>query len=143
MPTAVCTQNKTVRYHQLSSFWTSCGLRGRPFPPPGTCLQIFSIPIGFSIPTARRLSSNVANSRSRNFRQSTCAQEKSPPMYTSFLCTWGDSNSLSSPTSIAGSRNYYKQGRGDRFPGRCVKNPAINSSNVLLNKNKNGTEHET
>ena len=34
--------------------------------------------IGFSIPTARRLSSNVANSRSRAFRESLCAQEKVP-----------------------------------------------------------------
>ena len=35
--------------------------------PPGTCLR-FSSRIGFSIPTARRSSSNVANSRSRAFR---------------------------------------------------------------------------
>ena len=35
--------------------------------PPGTCLQ-FLLRIGFSIPTARRFSSNVANSRSRAFR---------------------------------------------------------------------------
>ena len=35
--------------------------------PPGTCLQFLSR-IGFSIPTARRLSSNVANSRFRAFR---------------------------------------------------------------------------
>ena len=35
--------------------------------PPGTCLQFFSR-IGFSIPTARRFSSNVADSRSRAFR---------------------------------------------------------------------------
>ena len=35
--------------------------------PPGTCLQFLSR-IGFSIPTARRFSSNVANSRSRAFR---------------------------------------------------------------------------
>ena len=34
---------------------------------PGTCLQFLSR-IGFSIPTARRFSSNVANSRSRAFR---------------------------------------------------------------------------
>ena len=59
----------------LSSFWASCGLRCRPFSPPGTCLQFLS-PIGSSIPTARRLSSNVANSRSRAFRESFCAQEK-------------------------------------------------------------------
>ena len=35
--------------------------------PPGTCL-LFLSRIGFSIPTARRFSSNVANSRSRAFR---------------------------------------------------------------------------
>ena len=35
--------------------------------PPGTCLQFLSR-IGFSIPTARRFSSSVANSRSRAFR---------------------------------------------------------------------------
>ena len=45
--------------------------------PPGTCLQFLSR-IGFSIPTARRLSSNLANSRSRAFRESICAQEKVP-----------------------------------------------------------------
>ena len=37
--------------------------------PPGTCLQSLSR-IGFSTPTARRFSSNVANSRSRAFRWS-------------------------------------------------------------------------
>ena len=45
--------------------------------PPGTCLQFLSR-IGFSIPTTRRFSSNVANSRSRAFRESICAQEKLP-----------------------------------------------------------------
>ena len=35
--------------------------------PPGTCLQVLSR-IGFSIPTVRRFSSNVANARSRAFR---------------------------------------------------------------------------
>ena len=35
--------------------------------PPGTCLQLLSR-TGFSIPTARRFSSNVANSSSRAFR---------------------------------------------------------------------------
>ena len=37
--------------------------------PPGTCLYFLSR-IGFSIPTARRFSSNVAKSRSRGFHQS-------------------------------------------------------------------------
>ena len=44
---------------------------------PGTCLQFLSR-IGFSIPTARRLSSNVANSCFRAFRESIWAQEKVP-----------------------------------------------------------------
>ena len=49
--------------------------------PPGTCLQFLSR-TGFSIPTARRFSSNVANSRSRAFRSSFffCAR-KSPYEY--------------------------------------------------------------
>ena len=34
--------------------------------------------IGFNIPTSRRLSSNVANSRFRAFRESICAQQKVP-----------------------------------------------------------------
>ena len=45
--------------------------------PPGSCLQFLSR-IGFSNPTAGRFSSSVANSRSRAFRKSTCAQEKVP-----------------------------------------------------------------
>ena len=48
--------------------------------PPGTCLPFLSR-VGLSIPTARRFSSNVANTRSRAFRGSTCAQE-----------LWGGSN---------------------------------------------------
>ena len=45
--------------------------------PPGSCLQFLSR-IGFSNPTARRLSSSVANSRSRVSRKSICAQGKVP-----------------------------------------------------------------
>ena len=66
----------------LSRFWTSGGLRCRPCSPPGTCLQFLSC-VGFSIPTARRLSSNVANSRFRAFRESMCAQEKVPTILSS------------------------------------------------------------
>ena len=40
--------------------------------PPSTCLQFLSR-IGFTIPTSRRLSSNVANSRLRAFREAVCA----------------------------------------------------------------------
>ena len=51
--------------------------------PPGSCLHFLSR-IGFNNPTARRFSSSVANSRSRAFRKSICAQNKnSPRMYTS------------------------------------------------------------
>ena len=42
-----------------------------------TCL-LFLSRIGFRVPTARRLSSNVANSRFRAFRESICAQNKVP-----------------------------------------------------------------
>ena len=45
----------------LDKPWSQVG-RYRPFFPPGTCLQ-FLLRIGFSIPTARRFSSNVANYR--------------------------------------------------------------------------------
>ena len=48
-------------------FWTWRGHSCRPFSPPGTGLY-FPSRIGFSIPTPRRASSNVANSRSRAFR---------------------------------------------------------------------------
>ena len=50
--------------------------------PPGTCLQFLSR-IGFSIPTAHRFSSNVANSRSRAFRLlSNFYARKNPYEYT-------------------------------------------------------------
>ena len=45
--------------------------------PPDTSLSFLSR-IGFSIPTAHRFSSNVANPRSHAFRKSFCAQEKDP-----------------------------------------------------------------
>ena len=49
-----------------------------PLLPPGTCLHFLSR-IGFSIPTARRFSSNVVSSRFRAFRQSFFfMQEKVP-----------------------------------------------------------------
>ena len=47
----------------LSSFWTSCGHRCRPFSP---------------LVVAFNFSSSVAISRSRAFRKSICAQEKVP-----------------------------------------------------------------
>ena len=63
--------------HLLSSFWTSKLWSQMSSLPPGTCLQFLSR-IGFGIPTARRFSSSVANSRSRAFHKSICAQEKVP-----------------------------------------------------------------
>ena len=66
-------------YPQRSSR-QSRGHRCRPFSPlllPGTCLHFLSR-MGFSIPTARRFSSKVVNSRSRAFRWSTLVQCKAP-----------------------------------------------------------------
>ena len=64
----------------LSSFWTSRGHRSQVSTlfPAGSCLQFLS-PIGFSNPTAHRFFiERFANSRSRAFCQSNCAQEKVP-----------------------------------------------------------------
>ena len=70
----------------LSSFWTSRGHRCRPFFPPVLAFNFLSR-IGFSNPTASRFSSSVANSRSRAFRKSICAQEKVPTnLYEYALC---------------------------------------------------------
>ena len=63
----------TVAFQLLDKLWSQVSS----LLPPGTCLQFLSR-IGFSIPTARRFSSNVATSRSRAFRESICAQEKVP-----------------------------------------------------------------
>ena len=65
-------------YFPASGQAVDSGVVSFPFPPGTTYLQ-FSSRIGFSVPTAvRRFSSNVANSRSRAFRESICAQEKVP-----------------------------------------------------------------
>ena len=61
----------------LSSFWTSRGHRCRSFSSPVLAFNFLSR-IGFSNPTARRFSLSVANSRSRVFRKSICAQEEVP-----------------------------------------------------------------
>ena len=66
--------------------------------PPGTCLQFLSR-IGFSIPTARRLSSNVANSRSRAFLWSFIYARKSP---VASMCTRWELN----------SQNWFQLARG-------------------------------
>ena len=75
---------------QLVGGFTLSDLLDRPWSqvssllPPGTCLQFLSR-IGFSIPTARRFSLNVANSRSRAFRYPFCMQEK---ITTSMSTRW-------------------------------------------------------
>ena len=71
---------------QLVGGFTLSDLLGKPWSqvssllPPGTCLQLLSR-IGFSIATARRFSSNVANSRSRAFRSSFFYARKSSYEY--------------------------------------------------------------
>ena len=62
----------------LSSLWTSCGLRCRPFYPPVRAFSFDREYVGFSIPTASRFSSNVANPRSRAWRESIRAPAKVP-----------------------------------------------------------------
>ena len=63
--------------HLLSSFWTSRGHRCLPFSPPVLAF-IFYRTWGSAIPLLVDFSSSVANSRSRAFRKSICAQEKVP-----------------------------------------------------------------
>ena len=53
--------------------------------PPGTCLQLLSR-IGFSVPTARRFLSNVANSRSPDFRYNNFFMQEKVP--TSMCTRW-------------------------------------------------------
>ena len=62
----------TSTFQLLDKLWSQASSL-----PPGTCPYFLSR-IGFSIPTARRLSSNVANSRFRAFHGSICAHEKVP-----------------------------------------------------------------
>ena len=66
--------------------------------PPGTCHQSFLSRIGLTIPTARRLSSKVANSRFRAFHESICAQEKVPTTLYEY--------------ALAGTRTHLDQARG-------------------------------
>ena len=60
-----------------------------PYSPPVRAL-IFLLRIGFSIPTARRFSSNVANSRSHAFCYSTYMQGKVPTGRIYILCALGE-----------------------------------------------------
>ena len=59
----------------FSSFWTSRGHRCCPFFPPVLAFH-FCREEGSAIPLVVHFSSSVANSRSRIFRDSICAQEK-------------------------------------------------------------------
>ena len=61
-------------------FWTSRGHRCRPFPTPVRAF-IFIAHTGFSIPSARRFSSKVANPRCRAFRKINFYARKSPYEY--------------------------------------------------------------
>ena len=61
----------------LSSFWTGRGHRCRPFSPPTLAFNFYRAK-GSAISLLVDCSSSVANSRSRAFRKSICAQEKVP-----------------------------------------------------------------
>ena len=63
--------------HLLSNFWTSHGHRCRPFSPPVLAFNFYRAQ-GSAIPLLVDFSSSVADSRSRAFRKSICAQEKVP-----------------------------------------------------------------
>ena len=63
--------------HLLSSFRTSRGHRCRPFFPPVLAFNFYRA-YGSAIPLLDDLSSSVANSRSRAFGNSICAQAKVP-----------------------------------------------------------------
>ena len=84
----------TFTFQLLNKLWSQVSS----LLPTGTCLPFLSR-IGFSIPTARRRSSHVANSRFRAFRESICAQEKVPTylVYTSI-------HSMGLELTIAGTR---------------------------------------
>ena len=87
-----------------------------PSPPRFSCLQ-FLTRIGFSNPTARQFFIEcVANSRSRAFRKSICAQEKSPHELIR-VCTWRGFE-LTKLTYTRLEDNLIRR-RGDRliFPG--------------------------
>ena len=93
--------------------------------PPGSCLQFLSR-IGFSDPTARRFSSSVANSRSRAFRKSICAQEKVPTNLYEY--------------ALGGARThetdlYQARGQPDTPPGR----PAILCHRPSVHLGRNST----
>ena len=62
----------------LASFWTSRGHRCRPFSPPVLAFIFYRAWGSAAIPLLVDFSSSVANSRSRVFRKSICAQAKVP-----------------------------------------------------------------
>ena len=67
----------SLSHSLLSSFWTSRGHRCRPFSPPVLAFNYYRA-WGSAVHLLVDLSSNVANSHSRAFRKSVCAQEKVP-----------------------------------------------------------------
>ena len=109
------------RFFFLSHFyvpapiWTSCGLMCRPFSLPVCIIRAFSVlsRIGFSIPTARRFSSNVANSRCRALRESIGAQEKVLRTNLYECVHSGDSNSRNWPSSRHEDDSYRDRSTAD------------------------------
>lgn len=74
LSTAVVPRNR--RFYPQSSSGQAVATGVSFLPPRGTCLHVLPR-IGFRIPSVRRCSSNVANSRPRAFRKSTLyAQER-------------------------------------------------------------------
>ena len=71
--------------------------------PPGTCLQFLSR-IGLGFPTARRPSSNVANSRSRAFRESIYARQKVPTNLYEYALGGTRTHAIELRGNIAGTR---------------------------------------
>ena len=63
-------------YSPSATVWTSRGHRRRPFPPPRYVLPFVSH-IALSVPTSRRLASNVANSPTRIFGEGKSLRKKS------------------------------------------------------------------
>ena len=100
----------------LSSFWTSRGHRCRPFfppflaiNPPPTFLAINFFPLFLAISLPVGFSLSVANSRSRAFRRSICAQEEVPMDLHEYALRGARTHE----TDLPGSR-----GQPDMPPGR-------------------------
>ena len=102
-------------FYVPAPIWTSCGLMCRPFSLPVCIIRAFSVlsRIGFSIPTARRFSSNVANSRCRALRESIGAQEKVLRTNLYECVHSGDSNSRNWPSSRHEDDSYRDRSTAD------------------------------